>query len=230
MNMPPLLKTGWWSFALPGYRDHATPSTYSLFSYEELPPLEVPNDDVFQWLQSKPPHQAWSLAANGYPDGTKPDLGRLPELMAQAQGGLPAAFITFMQSASLHERVRSCTACYLELSDYAVQTSRPAKGVLIHFLSDQQWCLNWYLYAARSGAHCVAVSGETYGFDFDPAEPRLDEIDLVSEDIWLCAPTFVEFIYRFWLENEIFFSLAQGKGLLTSEQQAYVNHYRRAET
>ena len=169
-----LLKAGWWCFALPGYREHPTPTTYSLFPYEELPPLNAPDDPALRWLQSKPPHQEWSLAENGYSDGSKPDLGRLPELIAQAEADIPPAFITFMQSPWLHERIRSCTACYLELSDYVVQTSNPAKGVLIHFLSDQQWCLHWYLYAARSGAHCVAVSGEAYGFDFDPAEPRRD--------------------------------------------------------
>ncbi len=230
MSAQATLKTGWWCFALPGYRDHPRSSTYSLFSYEALPPLEVPTGTAFHWLQSERVHEEWSLADNGYPNGSKPDLGKLPDFIAQAELSLPSAFSTFMQSLSLHQRIRSCTACYLDLGDYVVRTSSPANGVLIHFLSDQQWCLHWYLYADQSGEHCVTVSGEAYGFDFDPSEPRVDEIDLVHEDIRLCAPTFNEFIYRFWLENEIWFTLARDKTALTAQQSAYINHYRSSTT
>ena len=71
------IKTGWWAFELPGYRPHPQqPSTYSLFSYEELPPIEAIPDNNFQWLKSEPMKQH-SMAESGYPDGSKPDLGKL---------------------------------------------------------------------------------------------------------------------------------------------------------
>lgn len=220
------LKTGWFCFALPGIRDHPSNyTTYSLFAYETLPPLQVPEEDSLGWLLSQPLQPRWSLAENG---DTRPDLSKLPDLAARGQVGLPAEFSTLMQSEALQARLRSCTACFLELNNYVVRTRRPAEGVLLHFLSDQQWCLHWHLYLTLSGAHCVLVSGEAYGFDFDPQEPRRAEIDLLAEEVWLCAPTFAEFLYRFWLENEIFFRLFD-KLPLTAEQQAYADFYRQGQ-
>ncbi len=230
MIWPIKLKTAWWSFALPGFRDHPYPSTYSLFPYEDLPPIDALIDESFTWLQSEPQHEQWSLAANGYPDGSKPDLSQLPQLTAQAQVALPPAFVAFMQTISLHGRIRSCTACRLELSDFVVRITNPGDGVLLHFLADQQSCLHWYLYASRSGDHCVTVSREIYGLQFEPGERRPDEIDLSSEEMWLCAPSFAEFIYRFWLENEIWFRVLRDAEPPSSLQRAYLDHYRKLST
>src|SRR5574341_787863 len=52
------IKTGWLSFELPGYRPHPRPGTYSLFSYEELPPIQTTLDDDFRWLKSEPVKQS----------------------------------------------------------------------------------------------------------------------------------------------------------------------------
>jgi hypothetical protein len=226
MIWPGNLKTGWWSFALPGLRDHPYPTTYSLFAYEDLPPIDAPTDETFQWLRLEPKHEQWSLAINGYPNAPNPDLSQLPDLIAQAHVRLPPAFVNFMQIASLHEHIRSCTACFLELNDYVVRVTKPLDGVLLHFLSDQQYCLQWYLYASQSGDHCVVVSGETYGLQFKPDEERRDDVDLSKEEMWMCAPSFTDFIYRFWLENEIWFNLSDGKPL-SPIQKDYLEHYRR---
>jgi len=40
-----------------------------------------------------------------------------------------------------------------------------------------------------------------------------------------CAPSFEAFLYRFWLENTIWFSLNDRKPSLTDEQKRYVSHY-----
>jgi len=219
------LKTGWWSFALPGYRDHPKPATYSLFSYEGLPPVEVPSDVNWHWLESQPPHERWSLAANGYPDGSKPDLSQLHRLIAQAGFRLPLHFTTFMDSPSLHARIRSCTACLLELSDFLVPTSAPPAGLMIQFLVDQQGCLRWYLFADALGNHCVLASPEVYGLAYHPDQAPIGELDLFHEDIWVCAQSFGQFIYRFWLENEIWFGLAEGRQPATKLQRDYLSHY-----
>jgi hypothetical protein len=225
MIWPPNLKTGWWSFALPGFRDHPYPTTYSLFSYEELPPIAAPTDHTFTWLRSQPRHEEWSLATNGYPDGSLADLSWLPQLIAQTEVALPPAFVEFMQDVALHERIRSCTACFLELGDYVVRVTKPVAGVLVHFLSDQQSCLQWYLFAGRSGDHCVMVSGEIYGLQFEPGKGRRDEVDLSEEEMWMCAPSFTDFVYRFWLENETWFNLYDGEPL-SQIQKHYLEHYR----
>lgn len=227
MIWPAYLKTGWWSFSLPGYRDHPRPATYSLFAYEDLPPIVAPADKTFAWLLSEPRHEEWSLATNGYPDGSIGDLSRLPHLIAEAEVYLPPEFVTFIQTVSLHERIRSCTACFLELSDFVVRVTRPVDGVLVHFLSDQQYCLLWYLYVSRSGGHCILVSAETYGVQPEPGGQRRDQVDLSGEDVWMCAPSFTDFIYRLWLENEIWFKILRDKKPPSPLQKDYLDHYHR---
>jgi hypothetical protein len=76
---------------------------------------------------------------------------------------------------------------------------------------------------------------------FDPRELPPTEWVLDPEVRWLrsgppvsgllaagCVASFSEFLYRFWIENEIWFALALEKWPLTSEQEGYANHYRRA--
>jgi hypothetical protein len=227
-----LIKTGWWSFDLPGYRKQPEAATYSLFDYESLPPIQQNLDENFHWLKSEPIKQP-SLAEGTYPDGSEPDLSKLSKIIAQIDIELPQAFTTFINSKELHHRIRSCTDCYLDVADRAVRAVGDHDGFLVHFLSDSQWCLHWYIHIDYSSQHFVLVSPNAYGFTFEAtgeeidedAPHQKDEIELEQEDILLCAPTFTEFIYRFWLENEIRFALAWDKQPLTATQQAYVNHY-----
>ncbi len=232
-TIPSRIKAGWWSFELPKYRPEPEPSTYSLFAYEDLPPIQEKLDDDFQWLKSQPVKQD-SLAEGANSDGSKPDLGKLSKIDAQLDVELPKSFTTFIESAGLHQRIRSCTDCYLDVADRAIRTTGGHKGFLIHFLSDSQWCLHWYIHVDYSGDHFTAVSPNAYGFTFEDTDMdsdapyRKNEIELEQEDIWGCAPTFTEFIYRFWLENEIWFALASNNQSLTAVQQLYVNHYIKA--
>jgi hypothetical protein len=41
----------------------------------------------------------------------------------------------------------------------------------------------------------------------------------------ICADTFLEFIWRFWIENEIWFVLSVDKQPLTPAQDKYIRHY-----
>jgi len=225
------MKTGWVAFELPGYRKHPAPGTYSLFPYEELPPVQTKLDEDFRWLSSEPVRKG-SLAEGTYSGGSKPDLEKLSEIVRRLDTPLPPPFMTFIKSSDLHRKVRSCTDCYLDVADRAVKTKGSEDGHLIHFLSDSQWCCHWYLHASRSGGHSVLVSFDAYGFDVDEgvdgyASCRKDEVELEHEEIWLCSPTFTEFVYRFWLENEIWFALYRGGGALTEEQEAYLGHYKK---
>jgi hypothetical protein len=221
------IKTGWWAFELPGYRPHPKPSTYSLFSYEGLPPIQSALEDDFRWLKAEPIQQP-AMADSGYSDGGKPDLGKLPGIVAQLDVKPPQPFMTFMGSVELHKKLRSCTDCYLDVADHA---SRTKTGYLIHFMSDSQWSGHWYIHVDHSGENFVAASPNAYGFalvDTDAHTDRAyqqDEIDLEGEEIWFCSPTFKEFIYRFWLENEIWYALVWDKRPLTELEQAYVNWY-----
>src|SRR5947209_3456786 len=99
MNNLPSLAKGWWSFDLPGHREHPKSATYSLFAYESLPPIQDPLDDQFAWLQAESPKKD-TLADGEYATGEKPDLSGLARFMRQPNVTLPASFVTFMQSPS----------------------------------------------------------------------------------------------------------------------------------
>ena len=166
-----LLPRAWWSFSLPGFREHPEPATYSPFAYDNLPPIHAPSDPQFHWLLAKPVHDRWSLATNPYPDGSVPDLAHFPELVATASVSFPESFATFIQDRRLHGRIRSSTACLLELGVHLVASSDPIRGALLHFLSDQQSCLHWCLLATTSRIHCVLVTAEPWGLLCSPGEP-----------------------------------------------------------
>ncbi len=221
-----LLPRAWWSFSLPGFREHPEPGTYSPFAYDELPPIHVPSDPQFNWLLAKPVHDRWSLATNPYPDGSMPDLSNLPELVADAGVSFPQSFAAFIQDRRLHGGIRSSTACLLELGVHLVASSDPMRGALLHFLSDQQSCLHWCLLATTSRIHCVLVTPEPWGLLYSPGEPAPLELDLTEQKVWLCADSFEEFVYRFWLENEIWFRVLRDRLPATDEEAAYLDHYR----
>ena len=220
-------RMGWWGVELPGYREGL--GTYTLYSYEELPPIQEAVDDSFVWLEAHPQWQA-SISEYAY---NQQERASIESLQEQAGVALPAAFHTFMASKELQRRVRSCTDCYLELGDRPVRTAGATPGYLIHFLSDSQWVLHWFLFVGDDGQEAVVASPNPYGMKGDETDEALnklyqrDGIDLMQEATWFCAASFSDFIYRFWLENEIWFAAEFDKEGLTAVQQAYMDHYGR---
>jgi hypothetical protein len=105
-------------------------------------------------------------------------------------------------------------------------------GSLVHFLSDQQWCLHWLLYAGADGGEAVVATYPPYGHEADgyrgdPVHGSMDleVFDPAASPAVVCTESFSEFLYRYWIENEIWFRAAEGP--LTGEFHRYVGHYRR---
>ncbi len=85
----------------------------------------------------------------------------------------------------------------------------PALGRhVVRFLTDQQDCIFWFLVLGDSDGPVVAsfddLTGEFQG----------------TPEIWRVSSTFEEFMYRFWIENEIFFRVDENLPL-TPEQETY---------
>ena len=230
-----LIKTGWWFSELPKYRELSNPHTYNCFLYDKLPQLSVMLDNDFTWLKVLPKLES-SMYEVGYPDGTLPDLNKIDKIEADLDIPLPYEFRTFIKSPDLHQRIRSNTDCYFDIHDFAIRTYGAYDGYLIHFLSDSQWCLHWYIELLKSGEHFVVVSSDAYGLEsleYSEEEDNQEttynkrDIDLAKEsDFLFCSENFTEFIYRFWLENEIWFALARDNKPLTDKQLQYVNQYK----
>jgi hypothetical protein len=83
-------------------------------------------------------------------------------------------------------------------------------------LSDQQWIRHWFLYIDRLGNEAMLVSGEPIGFvpeeDWQAPPPSVIPMD-GTYDLDVCADSFAEFLYRFWIENELWWALRRGESL-----------------
>ena len=226
------LPIGWPLSELKGYREPPNSSTYTYFEYDELALL--PEDQFrgeFQWLARQP--ECSNVAEDDveywleYVDELRANAAKkLPSLKTKAERiglSIPESFLTFMGNAKLIGRIRSCTDCYFEHSQ-RIAPNPNGDGYFIHFLSDSQGCIFWNLFVEPSGDHCVvASSGYYFGDNWDPADPYHGN---ESGKLFFCSPSFESFVYRFWLENEIWYQLSWHKRPLTELQQRYVDYYR----
>jgi len=230
--------TGWYSFDLGLYRP--CNGTYCLSAYDSLPPLaDAPLDGSLGWLTPLSAQHDQLMDVYRPGDATWAQLTRRMDAIAEQarQLGLtlPTSFAPFMTNAALQDRIPSCTACEFALPGRIARSVAGDGGYLISFLHDQQDVLVWYLYLTPTGEQRVVVSPYDYdGDDDDPNAPGhvpsgVDELTdqqraAIIANTFVCAPTFEAFLYRFWLENTIWFALNDGKQL-TDAQQRYVAHY-----
>lgn len=214
-------KPGWYSFDLGTYRP--CDGTYCFYEYDSIPLSGEPNEDL-AWLgpdegaEEDPIHRKASK-----------DSARFDAIVASAaQLGLtlPPSFLKLMAAPGLQDRIPSCTACYFELSEKIVPCPASEQGYIIRFLNDQQDVLLWYLYLTPAGEHCVLVSP----YALDDLKEALTDVGRqnVLANTYVCAPSFAAFIYRFWLENVLWFKVSGGENSepLTEEEQRYLAHYK----
>jgi len=219
---------GWWGIELPGARP--CDGTYCFFDYESLPPL---NESLFrgefQWLTELDNSVEEMMAVHRAPDDEDEDedeeqdmadtLVLLREEAAQTNIVLPPEFIRFMGNLVWRRAIPSCTACEFDLGELVPSVIEEGAYTLL-FLRDQQDVLLWYLYLTPDGEYRVICSP----IPFDDAD--IDEpVHVIKAHTLIVAPSFEAFLYRFWIENRIWFALEEGDGGLTAAQQAYVDHY-----
>jgi hypothetical protein len=133
---------------------------------------------------------------------------------------VPEAFLKLMRSRELRRRVPSCS-CYFDAPNCLIETGDG--GVLWRFLNDQQWCMLWYLYLGTDGSEAVVASW--HALDVMEAEgEELDVPDVGPGDpgIWVCAPDFEAFLFRFWLENNIGFVKYDAHRAMTEVEKEFV--------
>lgn len=224
------LLRGWIHVQLPGYRELPEYHTYDGFALDELPPIPIELDDDCAWLMSHgTPYSHGGL--NLYERNIQP--ATVQHLALGARLGLPPSFQRFMNSPQLQSRVRSCTDCYLDPGERIVETVGSIPGHLVHFLSDSQSCAHWYLHILPNGVTAVLESPDLYCYQIEHSDwienpaCRLERIDLNGLVFVYCAPSFSDFLYRFWIENEIWYALEDeaSRRPLKKLELGYVNHY-----
>lgn len=212
--MPGVLK-------LPPYR------TYWPVPLDAMPPVGRTFDGTLHWLRDSRSHdRSLQRGPDDYPERDADAAG----LQALVPGWpLPPAFRLFIEDPGPRRHIRSASACYLDLAHFSVRVSDG--GMLIHFLSDQQSALHWLLYVGPDGSEAVVVSPESLGFDDGETEPlRLVDLKDPPDSLSVCSDSFEEFLYRFWIENELFFGLAVDKmplKALPGELRAYAEAHPR---
>jgi hypothetical protein len=223
---------GWFSFSLWSFRP--CEATYQLFPYDSIPP--IPEDALsgtLQWLNPLDEDIDHEMQPYRHQEDEEFWSESLHRLAASAQRlglRLPEPFVRFMASQELRDRIPSCTACYFDLPEKIVHCPGTEDGYVFRFLNDQQFVLLWYLYLNPRGEHCVLVTHPRFhdlAESPDYAEPFQNEEERqeVLKGVYVCAPSFAAFLYRFWLENTIWFNFDLHKPL-TEEQRSYLSHYK----
>ncbi|MCU0443658.1 MAG: hypothetical protein MUE85_01985 [Microscillaceae bacterium] len=217
----------WLSFDLGKYRP--CDSTYCYYELNNTPTIDPKLlKGTFDWLPELSA-EFKALMKKYQQNDEKTVNDALQNILAQAQTmnlTLPSEFVKFMSLEELQDQIPSCTACYFDLSPEITPCPLSNdEGYLIRFLNDQQNVLLWYLYLRFSGEHCVVVSP----IPFDNAEARQDLNDqIILSNTFFCANSFEEFVYRFWLENEIWFALDEDSEM-TPAQNQYLQFYQKNE-
>jgi len=199
----------WWSFDLGKYRP--CESTYQRYDYDSIPPLDEKRfDGTFSFLAKGKKNAA-----------AEKRVAQVAKALREVGLELPEACTRFMSDPGLQGQINSCTACEFDLGEAPIPSKVVKGAYTVRFLRDQQDCLLWYLFLAPDGSARVIVSP----IPFD--DPDVDEeADVVIANTWECAPHFEHFIYRFWIENEIWDALNSKNPKLDAAQQRYVDHYR----
>ncbi|HTI15672.1 MAG TPA: hypothetical protein VL461_14100 [Dictyobacter sp.] len=217
---------GWCSSDLGKYR--FCYGTYDLYAYDSLPPIATSQlQENLQWLM--PLHTDLDRIMQTYQPMTweqKRSREKLHKIIDSAQQlglSLPTAFLRLMSSPALQDRIPSCTACYFELSENIIPCPGDKEGYLIRFLNDQQGCLCWYLYLTPQKEPSILVS--SYWLDDTDENEYEGNHSERLKNTYICSPSFEAFIYRFWLENTIWFNL-HSHNPLTREQQQYLEYYQ----
>jgi hypothetical protein len=226
----------WWSISLPGREQDGT---YVRADVAHLPP-PPPCVDRLDWLEATADDGYDGISTTGEDWGPtgEPNTETLDVLISDLDINLPKSFARFIADQSLQRRVPSTTACYLDLGDTTVSVADNPGTHLIHFLSDQQFVLHWLLAIDESGNEAVIVSDKGFGiqdafFDDDAdddlfgwGESRPDRIVGWPSGTEICAGTFAEFLWRFWIENKLCHSLWSEPISLPPDQQAYLTALR----
>ena len=178
---------------------------------------EVPSGDNLDWLLAEPVRGDWPDSIfHPEPWSRLLSVDNLVSLPG-APTNLPFSLTQLAADTSLQHRVRAPIAPLLDLGDFAARTD--TGGTLVHFLSDYQGAWHWLLYVDDAGHTAVVGTDEDIGFTNEtiygskqPPGPTFPRDVPTDGEILLvvCADSFSEFIYRLWIESEIWYSLDTG--------------------
>jgi hypothetical protein len=214
------LPRAWVTIQIPGTAPERFPATYVGYANHQLPPPPV---DVtgFTWLERAALHPT-DYMASAFEHAVRDISARGLADLVGSHTAVPDDLSRFLEDGELRQRLRSATDSYFDLGDTTVAVDG---GRLVHLISDSQWVFHWLLYLGEDGSSAVVGTEFPAGFDLNADE--YEEADWLDEDrrYILVADSFAEFVWRWWMDNEIFYRAAVEKASLTAEQEAYIAQY-----
>jgi hypothetical protein len=207
------LPRGWVTVEMPGAAEPLA-ATYVAYRGPRLP--ESPHGADVAWLGAAPVRTGSSMAAPASWAVRDVSLENTVALMGGMER-LPHDLRVFL-AGGLRSRLRSATDCYFDLGDHTVEIDG---GRLLHLVSDSQWVFHWLLYVGDAGES--AVLGTPYPAGFTVGAEELASWEQTTWEYTVVADSFSEFVWRWWMDNEIFFTAVVDEAPLTDTQLRYVD-------
>jgi uncharacterized protein (TIGR02996 family) len=250
---PTPFPAAWWCVSLAGVREFD--DTYGQFGYHTLPPLRYPRfTGDFGWLPERTLTHPESAQAADQRTRFASHLTRLEQHLTGRRLVLPPGFGRWLTDRYIYGRMPSCTDCGIDRPWGPATAPAWEGGWLLSFYTDSQGCLTWYLYLTPDGHHAVVCSDgglcSQFWWEDRQAQPaplgREYDAGAGVPPVWFVAPSFEAFLYRWWVENAIWYKQAAAADTgdesrfpsvyqpvinfyrtpLTPEQQAYLDFYR----
>jgi hypothetical protein len=232
--------SGWFSWGLGSFRP--CDATYCRVPYESLPPIPAAFlQGTLHWLIPLDQDIYYQRGQDDYYSPSRAfSSAQWEKIMTSTHElsiSFPDAFQRFMNSPELMDRIPSCTDCYFELSEKLVPCPGREEDYIIRFLNAAQGQIAWYLYLTAQGEHCVLVGYPLLDLLSDPESPEYSAQGITEKErrmvfegrgVYVCASSFEEFLYRFWIENILWYKLDwyAGPPPLTEEEKSYLSHYQ----
>lgn len=188
------------------------------------PDLPVDRVRDFAWLAEGP------LPRGGGSPYSEEEVAAWAEKIRRQGFEPPEALMTlFREHLAQSYLIDSCTDCYFTLEFEPV---RALGGLVVTFYNDSQSCVTWGLWLHESGAQavvCFYLLWEGEG-DLPPdASEPMNEDGLRIGGFGCVSPSLEAFVYRTYVENEIWFGLhdmGEPRDLTQPELASYLDHYR----
>lgn len=181
-----------------GVRD--TERTYGKFPFPGQPPLPVSRfDGRFRWLRAAP------VVTEVAEDDPRDWEERLHVVSAEGYE-VPESLAWLLPDADLHQRLPSCTDCYFLPQDRGELHRQDGGDAFLTFYSDSQACLTWGVrLGPRGDTYAPVLVGAPEDLPMDEAQDP-DEPYSYFPELELCAQSVEEFIFRWWIENSIWYA------------------------
>jgi hypothetical protein len=101
-------------------------------------------------------------------------------------------------------------------------------GTLLHIVSDSQWVRHWLLYVVDDDDPAVVTTIHQTGFEIHSEEQAYWESEPWNYTV--CTANFAEFLWRWWMDNEIFFRVIVDHEQVDAARASYLRNLGQPST